>query len=201
MKGLRKANGTNSKEAGCDEAGRGCLAGPVVAAAVIPGKSLDVRSLDDSKKLTPADRSQLFEQITKHALAWSIASASPKEIDEHNILNASIMAMHRALEGLPTEPAYLLIDGNRFKPFRDIPYQCVVGGDGTYIAIAAASVLAKHYRDRVMKELHEQVPLYRWDSNKGYPTPDHREGIETHGISVHHRRSFHLLPKQLNFGL
>ncbi len=201
MKGLRKANERDSKEAGCDEAGRGCLAGPVVAAAVMPGKSLDLRSLDDSKKLTPAERSRLFEQITNHALAWNIASASPQEIDEHNILNASIMAMHRALEGLPTEPGYLLIDGNRFKPFRDIPYQCFVGGDGIYIAIAAASVLAKHYRDWIMNELHQQVPLYRWDSNKGYPTPDHREGIERHGISVHHRRSFHLLSKQLNFGL
>ncbi len=183
--------------AGCDEAGRGCLAGPVVAAAVIPGERLEHPLLDDSKKLTPKEREELVNHIKKAAYSWHIATASPAEIDEHNILNASILAMHRALDGLGKSPDLLLIDGNRFKPYRQIPHRCIVGGDGMYRSISAASILAKTHRDGIMVELHAEAPYYQSARNKGYPTPGHRQGIQRHGRSVYHRRSFHLLPKQL----
>lgn len=182
-------------EAGCDEAGRGCLAGSVFAAAVILPKDFSCAELNDSKQLTEKQRYALRELIEKEALAWAVASVSPAEIDEINILNASFLAMHRAVEQLQTRPEHLLIDGNRFKPYPDIKHTCVVKGDGKYLSIAAASVLAKTYRDDYMMQLHEEYNMYAWDKNKGYPTPKHRDGIREYGASPYHRMKFSLLPK------
>jgi len=184
-------------EAGCDEAGRGCLAGPVFAAAVILPLDYDNEDLNDSKQLTARKRYELRPVIEQTAVAWALGTASPKEIDEMNILNASILAMHRAIEALKVKPEYLLIDGNRFKPFKNIPYTTVVGGDGKFQSIAAASILAKTYRDDYMCQIAKEYTAYQWDVNKGYPTKTHREAISKIGVSPYHRMTFTLLPQQL----
>lgn len=184
-------------EAGCDEAGRGCLAGPVFAAAVILPRNYQHAELNDSKQLTDAKRRRLRADIERDALAWAIGVVSAAEIDQINILNASILAMHRAVDALKIAPEYLIVDGNRFKPYHHLPYTTVVKGDGKYLSIAAASILAKTYRDDEMKRLHEVFPQYGWDKNAGYPTKKHREGIAQYGITPQHRRSFQLLPEAL----
>jgi ribonuclease HII len=184
-------------EAGCDEAGRGCLAGPVVASAVILPKKIKIMGLNDSKKLSEIERERLAPIIREKALFWAIGICSPQEIDQINILNASILAMHRALNQLPSRIDYIIVDGNRFKPYKNIPYSCIVKGDGKYLSIAAASVLAKTYRDKLMTDLHTEFPNYSWNNNKGYPTIIHRKAIAEFGPSVHHRLSFQLLPRQL----
>ncbi len=187
----------NRKEAGCDEAGRGCLAGPVVAAAVILPPGFAHPLLNDSKQLTEKVRDLLRGIIEKEALAWSVASASPGEIDEINILYASIMAMNRAVRMLKVKPDHLLIDGNRFRNTTDIPYTCIMKGDATFLSIAAASVLAKTHRDELMRKLHQEFPAYGWNRNKGYPTAVHRTAIAEHGITSWHRKSFRLTDEQL----
>ena len=180
-------------EAGCDEAGRGCLAGAVYAAAVILPKDFHNDLLNDSKQLTERQRYALREVIEREAIAWAIGIVSPQEIDKINILNASILAMHRAVDGLKVRPEALIIDGNRFKPYQNLPHTTVVKGDGKYHSIAAASILAKTYRDDYMNKLHEEFPHYDWKGNKGYPTKKHREGIRLHGTTPYHRMSFNLL--------
>lgn len=184
-------------EAGCDEVGRGCLAGPVVAAAVILPKGYQHELLNDSKQLTQEERILLQDDIIRDALAWAVAEVSNIEIDSINILNASFKAMHLALDRLSIKPELLLIDGNRFKPYNDIKFECIVKGDGKYLSIAAASVLAKNYRDELMSRLSEQYPGYGWQTNVGYPTEEHRDGIRAFGITPLHRKSFQLLPSQL----
>ena len=184
-------------EAGCDEVGRGCLAGPVVAAAVILTKDYQHELLNDSKQLTKEDRLALQLDILRDAVAWAVAEVSNEEIDEINILNASFKAMHLALDQLTTKPEFLLIDGNRFRPYRDVKFECVIKGDGKYLSIAAASVLAKNYRDELMSKLSAQFPGYGWHTNVGYPTIQHRDGIRELGITPYHRKSFQLLPAQL----
>jgi len=184
-------------EAGCDEAGRGCLAGPVVAAAVILPKGYRHPLLNDSKQLSPEERLEVREDILKDAVAWAVADATHEEIDEINILNASFLAMHRAVDKLSIRPEMLLIDGNRFRPAHDVPYQCVIKGDGLYFSIAAASVLAKTWRDEHMQQLAQQYPGYGWETNVGYPTYEHRDGIRSLGITPYHRKTFQLLPAQL----
>lgn len=183
-------------EAGCDEVGRGCLAGPVVAAAVILPKNFSNNLLNDSKQLSAKIRISLDEVIKREALAWSIAEVSPQDIDKINILNASFQAMHRALDQLTLSPELLLIDGNRFKPYQQIPHQCIVKGDSKFLAIAAASILAKNYRDALMEKLAIDYPGYAWQKNVGYPTREHREGIKKLGVTPYHRMSFQLLPIQ-----
>lgn len=187
-------------EAGCDEAGRGCLAGPVFAAAVILPKDMDkkiLKHLDDSKKMKESTRYELRPIIEKVALAYAVAFVDHKEIDEINILNASFLAMHRAIAKLKLKPGSLLIDGNRFKKYPDIPHHCIIKGDGKFLSIAAASVLAKTYRDDHMNELHDRFPEYDWRQNKAYGTAKHRAAIQKYGINEYHRRSFRLLPDQL----
>ena len=184
-------------EAGCDEVGRGCLAGPVVAAAVILPKNYRQRKLNDSKQLTKEERLELREIILRDAMAWAVAEVSHQEIDEINILNASFKAMHLALDQLSTAPQFLLIDGNRFKPYKELPFECIVKGDGRYLSIAAASVLAKTYRDELMQRRAVEFPGYGWETNVGYPTPEHRDGIRSLGITPIHRKTFQLLPSQL----
>jgi len=181
-------------EAGCDEAGRGCLAGPVVAAAVILPAGIRLPGLDDSKKMSEADRERLRPIIERKALAWCVAIAEVGEIDAINILHASFLAMHRAIAGLATRPECLLIDGNRFDPYEGIPHSCIIQGDGKYRSIAAASVLAKTHRDKMMRTLHDVHPQFGWSVNKGYPTIAHRAAIAMHGPCLHHRMSFRLLP-------
>lgn len=181
-------------EAGCDEAGRGCLAGPVFAASVILPSNFESEELNDSKQLSEAKRYRLRSFIEENALAWAVGIVSNEEIDQINILNASFLAMHRAVEQLKIRPQHLLIDGNRFKQFEDIPHTCVIKGDGKFMPIAAASVLAKTYRDDYMKNLHTEYPDYCWDKNCGYPTKKHREAIEKCGVTPHHRKTFRLLP-------
>jgi ribonuclease HII len=183
-------------EAGCDEAGRGCIAGPVFAAAVILPDRFGHPGLNDSKKLTKKTRETLRVIIEREALSYGVAMVSEGEIDQINILNASFLAMHRALDQLSPVPDHLLIDGNRFHPYREIPHTCIVKGDSLFNAIAAASVLAKTYRDQFMEGLHRQYPQYGWDSNKGYPTAAHRKALLIHGPSVCHRRSFRLFNEQ-----
>jgi ribonuclease HII len=180
-------------EAGCDEAGRGCLAGAVYAAAVVLPPDFSNEQLNDSKQLTEKQRYALREVIEREALAWAVGVVSAEEIDRINILNASILAMHRAISGLSVRPEYLLIDGNRFKKYQDLPHTTVVKGDGKYLSIAAASVLAKTYRDDYMLELHRQYPQYGWDGNKGYPTARHRAAIAQYGPTPYHRMTFNLL--------
>ena len=189
------------KEAGCDEAGRGCLAGPVFAAAVIFPKKYRNRELNDSKLLSQRQRERLREEIISNATAWSIASCNNTEIDTMNILRASITAMHRAISGLKVAPLLLLIDGNRFYSYKNIPHQTVVHGDGTYLSVAAASILAKTERDRFMEEIDSLFPQYGWRRNKGYPTPEHRRAIIDHGITPYHRLTFNLrdLQTELRF--
>ena len=179
-------------EAGCDEAGRGCLAGPVFAAAVILPEGFSNELLNDSKKLTEAQRYKLREVIEREAAAWAVGIVTAEEIDEINILRASILAMKRAVEQLKTSPEHLLIDGNRFTPYKNIPYTTVVKGDATYMSIAAASILAKTYRDDYMQKIAEEYPAYDWKNNKGYPTAKHRAAIKAHGATPHHRMTFNL---------
>ncbi len=188
----------NLIEAGCDEAGRGCLAGPVFAAAVILPKNFRHPVLNDSKKLNAKQRSELREEIIEKAVAWNVAFISNEEIDQLNILRASIKAMHSAISGLSKKPQFLLIDGNRFFPYGDIKHKTIIKGDGIYFSIAAASVLAKTFRDDYMIKLHDEIPVYGWDRNKGYPTLFHREAIIRHGITKYHRRTFSLCETQLS---
>jgi ribonuclease HII len=194
---LKSSHTTNLIEAGCDEVGRGCLAGPVVAAAVILPKSYSHELLNDSKQLTREERLLLKEEIERDALAWAIAEVDNKEIDKINILKASFKAMHLALDQLKLKPELLLIDGNRFQPYGEMKFECIIKGDGAYLSIAAASILAKTYRDDLMVKLSEQYPGYAWETNVGYPTEEHRDGIRSLGITPYHRRSFQLLPSQL----
>lgn len=190
----------NLVEAGCDEAGRGCLAGAVYAAAVILPHDFRNELLNDSKQLTEKQRYALREVVEREALAWAVGVVIPEEIDRINILNASFLAMHRAVDQLKLRPEHLLIDGNRFKKYQDVPHTTVVKGDGKYMAIAAASVLAKTYRDDYMNRLAEEYPQYDWDSNKGYPTKKHREAIRLYGTTPYHRMSYNLLGDgQLSF--
>ena len=188
---------SNKIEAGCDEAGRGCLSGPVVAASVILPKKFKHPLLNDSKQLTEKNRILLEKVIKKEAICWEIGVVWNKKIDKINILNASIKAMHLSIEKLKLKPEFLLIDGNRFHAFRDIPHRCILKGDATYACIAAASVLAKTFRDKLMQRLHQEFPLYDWRNNKGYPTKFHRQCIVNYGTTKYHRKSFKLLPLQL----
>ena len=181
-------------EAGCDEAGRGCLAGPVFAAAVILKKDFSHPLLNDSKKISEKQRYEARTIIEEKALAWAVGQCSPKEIDKINILNASFLAMHKAIEQLSVTPEMLLIDGNRFKPFKDIPFQCIIKGDGKIASIAAASILAKTYRDDFMLKIAQEYPEYDWENNKGYPTQKHRQAVLDHGPTIHHRKSFRVSP-------
>lgn len=180
-------------EAGCDEAGRGCLAGSVYAAAVILPPDYHNERLNDSKKLTARQRYALRQDIERDAVAWAVGVVTPQEIDQINILNASILAMHRALDQLQVRPEAIIVDGNRFKPYRDLPHTTIVKGDGKYLSIAAASILAKTYRDDEMIRLAQEYPDYDWQHNMGYPTRKHREAIRQHGITTYHRRTFNLL--------
>lgn len=187
-------------EAGCDEAGRGCLAGAVYAAAVILPTDYVNERLNDSKKLTEHQRYALREEIERDALAWAVGVVLPAEIDKINILNASFLAMHRAIDQLSIRPQHLLIDGNRFNKYHDVPHTTVVKGDGKFLSIAAASILAKTYRDDYMNKLHEEYPMYNWKGNKGYPTKKHREAIAKYGTTPYHRMTFNLLGDgQLSF--
>jgi ribonuclease HII len=187
----------NLTEAGCDEAGRGCLAGPVVAAAVILPKNYKHPVLDDSKKLSAKQRALLKDEIINSAIAWKVAFVNNIEIDEMNILRASIKAMHIAIEGLEKVPQFLLIDGNRFYAYKDIKHQTIIKGDGLFFSIAAASVLAKTFRDEFMEKIHNEFPQYGWNKNKGYPTSVHRAAIMEYGITPYHRKSFTLFDSQL----
>ena len=193
---------SNLIEAGCDEAGRGCLAGSVYAAAVILPKDYDNPLLNDSKKLTEKRRKVLRDQIVRDAVSWAVGGVTPEEIDKINILNASFLAMHRALDQLTIRPEAVIVDGNRFNPYRDLPYTTIVKGDGKYQSIAAASILAKTFRDEYMDSLANEYPYYDWQKNKGYPTKPHREGIRDHGPSPYHRMSYNLMGAtqlELNF--
>ena len=181
-------------EAGCDEAGRGCLAGPVFAAAVILPPDFTCPELNDSKQISEPLRYVLRERIEKEAISWAVGKCSPSEIDKYNILNASFRAMHKAIKKLKAVPDHLLIDGNRFIPFKNIPFDCIIKGDGKFMSIAAASILAKTYRDDYMKQIHRHHPFFMWEQNKGYPTEAHRLAIQEHGPSKYHRRSFRLYP-------
>ncbi len=185
-------------EAGCDEAGRGCLAGPVVAAAVILPNNFQNTILTDSKQLSKKNRDKLRLIIEEEALAWAVGIVDNNTIDQINILNASILAMHKAIEQLKIKPQHLIIDGNRFKPYGNIPYQCIVKGDAKYLSIAAASVLAKTHRDELMMQLDREFSDYFWAKNKGYPSKQHRRAIAEHGITKYHRKSYKLLDKQLS---
>ena len=195
MAKLKLYNTRGVIEAGCDEAGRGCLSGPVVAAAVILPKRFSEPMLNDSKKLTEKQRDYLRPIIEKKALAWAVGIVSHTEIDEINILNASFLAMHRAIDQLEVIPEELLIDGNRFNPYKEIPHHCMIKGDGRFLSIAAASVLAKTFRDDIMKNLDQEFPQYKWSKNKGYPTKEHRQAIFETGSCLYHRKTFQLLPK------
>lgn len=188
-------------ECGTDEAGRGCLAGPVTASAVILHENFKHTTLNDSKQLSHVKRMQLRPLIEKDAISFYVAHVSPEEIDQINILNASIQAMHLAIEKLSKTPEFIIVDGNRFKSYKDIPHETIIKGDGKYLSIAAASVLAKTHRDAYMEKIHEEFPMYNWKQNKGYPTKEHREAIKEFGITPYHRRSFRLLPEQLKFNL
>tara|TARA_Y100000589_G_scaffold290839_1_gene293818 strand:+ start:15579 stop:16166 length:588 start_codon:yes stop_codon:yes gene_type:complete len=183
-------------EVGCDEAGRGCLAGPVVAAAVILPKNFKNKLLNDSKKLTESQRNKLRPIIEKEAISWAVGIIYPKEIDKINILNASFKAMHKAIEQLEIKPELILVDGNRFNKYKNINHKCIIKGDSKYMCIAAASILAKTYRDDIMLNLHQKEPMYLWFKNKGYPTKEHRIAIKKYGATKYHRKTFTLLPKQ-----
>lgn len=182
----------NLVEAGCDEAGRGCIAGPVVAAAVILPRDMDFPEFDDSKKLTEKQREKLRIKVLENAVAYGVGIVSAEEIDEINILNASFLAMHRAIDQLTIRPELLLIDGNRFNKYHDIKHQCIVGGDAKYQAIAAASILAKTTRDHIMQYIDNQYPVYNWKQNKGYPTIEHKNAVAEHGMSPYHRKTFNM---------
>ncbi len=187
----------NKREAGCDEAGRGCYAGPVFAAAVILPPDFHHPLLNDSKQVSEKNRNILRPFIEKEAISFAVATASVEEIDSINILQASYLAMHRAIKSLKKKPDFLLIDGNRFKPYPKIKHECVIKGDGKFTSIAAASILAKTHRDEYMHRIHKDFPQYGWDQNKGYGTATHRNALQTHGLSPHHRRSFQILPSQM----
>jgi ribonuclease HII len=190
-------------ETGTDEAGRGCLAGPVTAAAVILPEDFSLELLNDSKQLSEKTRFKLRPLIEEMAICYKVVHLEPEIIDEINILNASIRAMQQCITQLTPRPEYIIVDGNRFKPVEDIPHSCIIKGDGKYLSIAAASVLAKNYRDEYMERIHEEFPMYNWKKNKGYPTKEHREAIRKYGPTKYHRMSFQLLPSQLemDFGL
>ncbi|GAB1857054.1 ribonuclease HII [Flavobacteriaceae bacterium MHTCC 0001] len=188
-------------ECGTDEAGRGCLAGPVTAAAVILPEGFSNATLNDSKQLSEIKRDMLKPVIENSALSYGVSHVFQDEIDDINILNASILAMHRAIEQLKTTPEFIIVDGNKFKPYKAIPYKTIVKGDSKYLSIAAASVLAKTHRDAYMNKIHEEYPMYHWHKNKGYPTKAHREAIKKYGITKYHRKSFRLLPEQLTLEL
>ncbi len=188
-------------EAGTDEAGRGCLAGPVTAAAVILPENFSNAILNDSKQLSESKRNLLRPLIETEAVSFGVAHIYPEEIDNINILNASILGMHRSLEQLTTTPEFIIVDGNKFKPFLEIPHECIIKGDGKYLSIAAASVLAKTYRDAYMEKIHEEFPMYNWKKNKGYPTKEHRAAIAKYGATKYHRKSFRLLPDQMTLDL
>lgn len=188
-------------EAGTDEAGRGCLAGPVTAAAIITSENLHSEILNDSKQTSLKTRNFLRSWIEENPNAFAVAHVWHDEIDQINILNASIKAMHLALDNLAVTPEFIIVDGNKFKPYRDIPHETIIKGDAKFLSIAAASILAKTYRDEVMMKLHEEFPMYRWDKNKGYPTKEHREAIIKYGPCKYHRQSFRLIPEQLKLDL
>jgi ribonuclease HII len=196
---LRSFLYNNLTEAGCDEAGRGCLAGPVVAAAVILPKNYKHPVLNDSKKLTPKQRALLKDEIIKSSIAWKVAFIDNNEIDDMNILRASIKAMHIAIENLEKEPQFLLVDGNRFYPYKNIKYKTIIRGDGIFFSIAAASVLAKTFRDEFMEKIDREFPEYGWIKNKGYPTSFHRAALLKYGITPYHRKTFNLFDTQLEF--
>lgn len=188
-------------EIGCDEAGRGCLSGPVIAAAVILGDKFENNIINDSKQLSEKKRNLLRSFIEKNALYWAIGVVSPKEIDEINILNASFLAMHRAIDQLDCPKDLIIVDGNRFNAYNDIPHECIVKGDSKYMNIAAASILAKTYRDEYMAKIDKEFPEYNWKKNKGYPTKEHRTAIKEYGATIYHRKTFKLLPDQLSLDL
>ena len=188
-------------ECGTDEAGRGCLAGPVTAAAVILKPDFKNLILNDSKKISEKKRDLLRPIIENEALCFGCSHICPEKIDEINILNASILAMHKSIEALKVIPEFIIVDGNKFKPFNKIPHDTIIKGDGKFLSIAAASVLAKTYRDAYMNKIHEEFPMYNWKKNKGYPTKEHREAIKKYGITKYHRKSFRLLPEQLKLDL
>ncbi len=197
-----KTNFSNFQmECGTDEAGRGCLAGPVTAAAVILPNNLKNSLINDSKALTEHKRLNLKPIIEDQATAFAFSHIWPEEIDTINILNASILAMHKAIEQLLPQPEFIIVDGNKFKPFKDIPFETIIKGDGKYLSIAAASIIAKTERDAYMNKIHEEFPMYNWKKNKGYPTKEHREAIKEYGITKYHRKSFKLLPDQLKLKL
>ncbi|WP_299124135.1 ribonuclease HII [uncultured Tenacibaculum sp.] len=190
-----------SLEAGTDEAGRGCLSGPVVAAAVILPENFQHELLNDSKQLSEKKRQELRPYIEEHALAYAVSFIHHEEVDELNVLQASITGMHRSLEQLSTQPEFIIVDGNKFKPYKEVPHQTIVKGDAKFMSIAAASVLAKTYRDEFMEKIHQEYPQYNWKKNKGYPTKEHRNAIREHGATPYHRKSFKLLPEQLKLKL
>lgn len=198
---LKKTHSFFEFECGTDEAGRGCLAGPVTAAAVILPKNFRNKLINDSKKINSVNRFSLREIIKRKALCYSVSHVSMEEIDRINILNASILAMHECIEKLTTTPEFIIVDGNRFKNYKSIPHECIIKGDGKYLNIAAASILAKTYRDEFMIKIHEEYPMYNWKQNKGYPTEEHRAAIMEFGITKYHRKSFKLLPEQLELAL
>jgi len=186
-------------ECGTDEAGRGCLAGPVTAAAVILSEEFENDILNDSKQLSERKRELLKPIIESESFTYGIAHVFPEEIDKINILNASILGMHKSIEKLTPQPEFILVDGNKFQPYNNIPYKTIIKGDSKYMSIAAASVLAKTYRDTYMLKIHEEFPMYNWKQNKGYPTIEHRKAIKKYGVTKYHRKSFRLLPEQLSF--
>nr|WP_298924807.1 ribonuclease HII [uncultured Allomuricauda sp.] len=188
-------------EAGTDEAGRGCLAGPVTAGAIILPKGFSNKILNDSKQLSESKREFLRPILEKEAVAFSVCHVFENEIDSINILNASILAMHRALDTLAQVPSFIIVDGNRFKPYPSVGHECIIKGDGKFMSIAAASILAKTYRDEYMARIHEEFPMYNWKKNKGYPTKEHREAIRKHGLTKYHRKSFRQLPEQLTLDI
>lgn len=188
-------------ECGTDEAGRGCLAGPVTAAAVILPKRFRNKLINDSKQLNSISRNKLQKIIREKAICYSVHHIYMDEIDEINILNASIMAMHKCIENLNPVPEFIIVDGNRFKNFKEVPHECIIKGDGKFLSIAAASILAKTCRDEFMTRIHEEYPMYNWKQNKGYPTVEHREAIKKYGVTKYHRKSFKLLPEQLELSL
>ncbi len=188
-------------EAGTDEAGRGCLAGPVTAGAIVLPKGFSNKILNDSKQLSEVKRELLRPILEKEAVTFAVCHVFENEIDSINILNASILAMHRALDGLSQTPSFILVDGNRFKPYPDVLHECIIKGDGKFMSIAAASILAKTYRDEYMCKIHEEFPMYNWKKNKGYPTKEHREAIRAFGLTKYHRKSFKQLPEQLTLDI
>ena len=198
---LRRTHSHYAFECGTDEAGRGCLAGPVTAAAVILPPRFRAKMLNDSKQLTATLREEMRLWIEKKAICFTVEHVFMEEIDEINILNASILAMHRCIDGLSSSPDFIAVDGNRFKPYKDIPHACLIKGDAQYLHIAAASILAKTHRDQYMNRIHEEFPMYNWKQNKGYPTQQHREAIRKYGLTKYHRKSFRQLPEQMELAL